>query len=127
MWERVQGREFLCYFLTIKSKKWTHSIWLLDADKLFRSPSMTYQGFDISGLQFPAEIPQGLGQITFSEQDIVKPFPTEHVGKYDVVHVRLLVQALKEEDVETAVWNVAALLRMFVSTYLLIYKERAIN
>src|SRR5258707_11642182 len=98
MWERVQGREFPCYFLTTKSKKWTHSIWLLDAAKLFRSPSMIYQGFDISGLQFPAEIPQGLGQITFSEQDIVKPFPTEHLGKYDVVHVRLLVQALKEED-----------------------------
>ena len=89
-------------------------IWLLEAAKLLQSPSTTYRGFDISGSQFPAEIPQGIGNIAFSEQDIVKPFPAEHLGKYDLVHVRLLVQALKETDVQSAVRNVTALLRKMV-------------
>lgn len=71
---------------------------------------MVYQGFDISGLQFPAEIPEGLGDITFSVQDIVKPFPEDHLGQYDIVHVRLLAQGLKEADIESAVRNAAALL-----------------
>ena len=44
----------------------------------------------------------------------MKPFPAEHLGKYDLVHVRLLVQALKETDVQSAVRNVTALLRKMV-------------
>lgn len=88
------------------------SIWLLDTAKLFKSPLMTYHGFDISEAQFPSEFPQEVGEIAFSVHNILEPFPEAHLSRYDVVHVRLLVQALRVVDVENAVKNVAGLLRM---------------
>jgi hypothetical protein len=75
---------------------WILSVWLLDVANSLSSPSIVYHGFDISGLQFPINISQGLGNIKFSEHDILTPFPEEHLGKYDIVHLRLLVQALRE-------------------------------
>lgn len=46
----------------------------------------------------------------FVAHDILKPFPEEYHGRFDVVHVRLLVLALKKEQIKLAAENVAALL-----------------
>lgn len=43
-------------------------------------------------------------------QDILKPFPAEHLGRYDLVHVRLVIAALKEGDYSIAVENLQSLL-----------------
>jgi hypothetical protein len=48
--------------------------------------------------------------MTFSVQDILKPYPEEHQGKYDLVYVRLVCLALKEDQLETAVTNMLSLL-----------------
>ena len=48
-----------------------------------------------------------------SVHDILQPFPKEHLGRYDLVNVRLLVGAIKETDYMTAVTNAASLLSQF--------------
>lgn len=73
-----------------------------------------YHGFDISDAQFPASnnnnnTDPGTG-IGFSVQDCLKPFPEEHHGQYDLVHVRLLVAAVKEVDYALIVANIKPLL-----------------
>lgn len=83
-----------------------------------------YHGFDISAQQFP----QKQENIQFSVHDITKPFPEEHLNKYDLVHVRLLVVAIDAADYSKAIANISAILSMFRSTFncrlnLLIYLE----
>ncbi|KUL91145.1 hypothetical protein ZTR_00834 [Talaromyces verruculosus] len=68
-----------------------------------------YHGFDISDEQLPKD--RGDGSIHFSLQNCLEPFPLEHHGRYDLVHVRLLVAALKESEYKTAVANIATLLK----------------
>ncbi|KAL5693812.1 hypothetical protein EMGR_004340 [Emarellia grisea] len=50
-------------------------------------------------------------EIQLTVQDILQPFPQEHRGRYDLVHVRLLVGALKEVDYPRAVRNLYDLLK----------------
>jgi hypothetical protein len=64
-----------------------------------------YHGFDISDAQFPADI-----NASFSLQDCLKPFPVEHHGRCDLVHVRLLVAAIKSVDFKLIVANLKPLL-----------------
>lgn len=65
-----------------------------------------YHGFDISPAQFPTDS----GSIHFSVHDITKPFPPEHLNRYDLVHVRLLVAAIDESDYQAAILNVQSIL-----------------
>ncbi|KAL2788794.1 hypothetical protein BJX66DRAFT_352516 [Aspergillus keveii] len=95
-------------------------IWLLDAKKhLTRhspnptsdSPASSYtlHGFDISAAQFlPAPETHGL---SLSVHDILRPFPAEHRERYDLVHLRMLVSALKVEEYEVAVRNLVGILK----------------
>ncbi|KAL2810155.1 hypothetical protein BJX63DRAFT_328958 [Aspergillus granulosus] len=92
-------------------------IWLLDAQAQLNahtpSPTAigtrTYHGFDISAAQFPpSSEKQG---ISLSVHDILHPFPTEHHNRYDLVHVRMLVAALKAEEYEVAVRNLVPILK----------------
>lgn len=89
-----------------------NSIWLKDVSKVLdpepQSP-VYYHGFDISSQQFP----KMQENIQFSVHDITKPFPEEHLGRYDLVHVRLLVAAIDESDYKLAVANIDAILSMF--------------
>ncbi|KAK6823172.1 hypothetical protein RU639_005942 [Aspergillus parasiticus] len=71
------------------------------------APSYYLHGFDISSDQFPVEP----GDINFTIHDITTPFPSEHLGRYDVVHLRLFVLALPESDIIKALTNVIGLLR----------------
>ena len=81
------------------------SAWLIDALREWGKNNY-YHGFDISHEQFP----QGVENISFSTHDITVPFPKEHLNRYDIVHVRLLIAALNESKYRKAVANVYALL-----------------
>jgi hypothetical protein len=60
-----------------------------------------FHGFDIFSDQFPAEH----DSLDFSIHDAMNPFPEEHLNRYDVVHIRLLVLAIKEGGIPTFVRN----------------------
>ncbi|CEN60816.1 hypothetical protein ASPCAL03249 [Aspergillus calidoustus] len=86
-------------------------VWLWDVQqalsKIVNSSARYFHGFDISPAQFPAA-PDG---IELSVQDVLTPFPPEHRGRYDLIHVRLLVTALGESEFETAVRNMLDILK----------------
>ncbi|KAH8680793.1 S-adenosyl-L-methionine-dependent methyltransferase [Xylariales sp. PMI_506] len=72
-------------------------------------PMAQLHGFDISTKQFPANLPSN---ITLHIADCKRPFPPEFHGKFDVVHLRLLVVAMEPpQDWETVGRNVFALLK----------------
>ncbi|KAL4990730.1 S-adenosyl-L-methionine-dependent methyltransferase [Aspergillus falconensis] len=68
-----------------------------------------YHGFDISPSLFPKL--ESTADIDFSVHDFYKPFPKEHLGKYDLVHARHLVLAVKKSHLQTAVDNISCLLK----------------
>ncbi|KAE8139829.1 hypothetical protein BDV38DRAFT_291111 [Aspergillus pseudotamarii] len=86
-------------------------IWLRRLSKWINSvpeaPPCHLHGFDISSDQFPAE----QGTIDFTIHDVTQPFPNEHLGRYDIVHIRLFVLALREPDLLKALENMIGLLR----------------
>ncbi|KAJ6590123.1 hypothetical protein DFH09DRAFT_1259755 [Mycena vulgaris] len=57
----------------------------------------------------PITVTDNAGIKTF-QQDIVKPFPTEYHGKFDLVHVSYLVLCLTEEGWHAALANINTLL-----------------
>ncbi|OKP14388.1 hypothetical protein PENSUB_14167 [Penicillium subrubescens] len=93
-----------------RSPKETERIWLKDvARELEKSNQIQryYHGFDISPDQFPKDS----GRVQFSVHDITKPFPKEHLNRYDLVHVRLLVAAIDETRYPAAIANVYSILK----------------
>ena len=46
----------------------------------------------------------------FSIQDILKPYAEKHLGKYDLVYVRLVYLALREDHLKSALMNLLSLL-----------------
>lgn len=86
-------------------------IWLKDlARRLSNPPSLEreYFGFDISAKHFPSTPGK---RMSFHQHDILEPFPVAFHGKFDLVHIRLLVLALKKTQFQTAVTNVIQLLK----------------
>lgn len=71
-------------------------------------PDAKLEGFDISSTLFPSSLPDN---VTLSEQDIKQPFPEHMHGKYDLVHVRMLVAAMLPGDWEPVVRNLTGLLK----------------
>jgi len=53
------------------------------------------------------------GNIKFRYQNFLQPFPEELLGKYDLVHVRVMVLALSSDEWEPAVRNLMTLLREY--------------
>ncbi|KAI9727248.1 MAG: hypothetical protein M1828_006867 [Chrysothrix sp. TS-e1954] len=73
-------------------------IWLSELSaSLPRTACLT--GFDIASDQFrsPTALPSN---VNLQIADCKEPFPVEHHGKYDAVHLRLLVTALDPQDWE---------------------------
>jgi reverse gyrase len=66
----------------------------------------------VSSAQFPSDA----GDIHFSIQDILKPFPTDHLNRYDLVHVRFLAAAIREADYKAVVANLVTLLSKNIHT-----------
>jgi hypothetical protein len=79
-----------------------YRIWLLDLSQTAAvsmpcgQGSRHFHGFDISSQQFPTS---SIANVTFSVHDLFKPFLRQHLGRYDLVHVRLLVLVVKREDI----------------------------
>lgn len=101
-------------------------IWLRDVSHELHSQSgssdsdkkLQLVGFDISAAQFPPQWKEtneiGKTETRFELADINKGFAEEWWGKFDVVHLRLLIVALTVEKIENAVRNVLTLLSMFI-------------
>ncbi|KAH9884763.1 S-adenosyl-L-methionine-dependent methyltransferase [Xylariomycetidae sp. FL2044] len=73
-------------------------------------PDAVFEGFDISPTLFP---PQNAlpSSVTLSVLDLKQPFPEHMHGRYDLVHLRLLVSGMRPEDWEPAVRNIFRVLR----------------
>ncbi|KAL9619383.1 MAG: hypothetical protein Q9160_005978 [Pyrenula sp. 1 TL-2023] len=67
-----------------------------------------FVGFDISAAQFPQVIAPNL---QFRVHDAIQPFPQEYKHKFDIVNVRLVSYAIKAEDIQNLVQNIAEILR----------------
>ena len=81
--------------------------WLLEVAREF--PQAQCDGFDISTIQCPPSewLP---ANVVLREWNIFEPPPADLVGKYDVVHIRLVVLVIAKEPVPT-IRNLAMLLK----------------
>ncbi|KAJ6151535.1 hypothetical protein N7470_007132 [Penicillium chermesinum] len=84
------------------------SIWLLDVAR--SAPDATLDGFDIDLSNTPPAqwLPKGL---TLHNWSVFDPAPENLVGKYDVVHLRLLILVVENSDPVPVIRNVARLLK----------------
>lgn len=85
--------------------------WLNDLARTFPRPALSrvrLVGFDISSSKYPSVNEERVDLVV---HDITKRFPAEYHGVFDVVHLRLLVYAIREVDVVRVVENVTELLR----------------
>lgn len=78
------------------------------------SASAQLDGFDVSEDQFPDKgwLPKN---VTLSTLDSLAPLPDHLVGKYDVVHIGLLVMIIKNENPVPLLNNVMAMLSTLLS------------
>ncbi|KAJ5034553.1 hypothetical protein NUH16_005992 [Penicillium rubens] len=89
-------------------------VWLEDVAKVLPNKSVHLHGFDISSDQFPRghQIQRpGQKPIPLSVHDALHPFPAEHRGRYDLVHIRLLTAGLKQADYIRVLANARTLLK----------------
>ncbi|CAD6582664.1 MAG: hypothetical protein ASARMPREDX12_000999 [Alectoria sarmentosa] len=84
-------------------------IWLIEVARSL-STSTQLDGFDISEDQFPDKgwLPKN---VTLSSLDSLAPLPEHLIGKYDVVHIGLLVMIIKNENPVPLLKNVMAMLK----------------
>ncbi|PVH74335.1 hypothetical protein DL98DRAFT_575679 [Cadophora sp. DSE1049] len=80
---------------------------ILSKNPLSGSKPRQYVGFDISRDFFPSSHDSNFSYV---QHNVLRSFPDEHLGKYDLVHVRLLIAALKEDEIPIALENVLELL-----------------
>ena len=71
------------------------SIWLINVNR--QLPSAQLDGFDISVDQFPSKewLPDN---ISLHRLNVLKPIPEELKGKYDLVHLRLFLAVVKNDN-----------------------------
>ncbi|KAG5302138.1 hypothetical protein I7I48_02364 [Histoplasma ohiense] len=85
--------------------------WLIDTAKELNNPTNTYHGFDISVASFPSEIPSDTGKISFLEHNALERFPIEFHGQFDLINIRMVVQAFKSAEVPKVISNLMEILR----------------
>ena len=74
-------------------------------------PYVQLDSFDISLAQCP--LLQWLpASFKLSEWDLFDNVPKEMLGGYDVVHVRLVFFAVRNEDLRPIIWNLIRLLKL---------------
>lgn len=78
------------------------------------STSAQLDGFDVSEDQFPDKgwLPKN---VTLSTLDSLAPLPDHLVGKYDVVHIGLVVMIISNENPVPLLKNVMAMLSTLLS------------
>lgn len=98
-------RPTLCY-LTVNTLNNAQGSWLLDVSPSF-SPSAILHGVDLEGRLFPKERPQN---ISFSIGSVTS-LPSDWSNKFDIVHQRLLLTALRESEWKAAISEMHRVLR----------------
>ncbi|KAF7714786.1 Methyltransferase [Penicillium ucsense] len=83
--------------------------WLREVAKTLPA-TCQLDGFDVSDALFDGRLSQ-VQNISFHLHNILRPFPENLVGKYDIVNVRLLAVALSSDEWVPAVRNLIALLK----------------
>lgn len=89
-----------------------YRIWLRDVAAVLNTqnpnPATPYylHGFDISSAQFQPVPTLNNAEVQLSVQNCLEPFPRAHHGRYDFVHVRLLLGALRTGEYELALKNI---------------------
>ncbi len=82
-------------------------VWLVDLSR--QLPSAHLDGFDISDEQFPPK--QWLpAKLSLQTLDVFSPIPDDLVGKYDIVHVRLFVLVVRNDDPTPILRNLTSML-----------------
>ncbi|GAD99469.1 LaeA-like methyltransferase, putative [Paecilomyces variotii No. 5] len=87
-------------------------VWIFEIrDQLTAVPTSSgsersFHAFDISDAQYPKQ--QDKAQLTL--HDITKPFPLEYHGRFDLVHVRLLLFAIRASELPQVVENLIQIL-----------------
>ena len=83
------------------------SIWLLDLAKDY--PKATLEGFDISSAQYPhpAWLPNNVHLNTL---DILSPIPKDLRGKFDIVHIGLVVLVVENDNPSALLENLLMML-----------------
>ncbi|KAJ8123667.1 hypothetical protein ONZ43_g436 [Nemania bipapillata] len=71
-------------------------------------PNAQIRGFDIDASKFAKNLPSNV-QLQYG--NVFEPFPSELLGKFDLVHARFLVSLLKKEDWVPVARNFMTLLR----------------
>lgn len=76
-------------------------------------PSWQFDGFDISGEQYPVagRLP---ANVSLHEHDTFTPYPEELHGKFDIVNVRFLMTLLSKEKLPLMLQSVRQLLSEFL-------------
>ncbi|PGH12877.1 hypothetical protein AJ79_03977 [Helicocarpus griseus UAMH5409] len=85
--------------------------WLIDIAKELDNPTNVYKGFDVSPAQFPLDTTDAIGGFDFVQHNMLERFPVAYHGQFDLVNIRLVVQAVKAADVPLIVSNLKGLLR----------------
>lgn len=85
-------------------------IWMFDIARDFSPKPVTLDGFDISDLQFAKgdALPDN---ITFHVHNAKEPFPSELHGQFDAIHIRLILAAISDNDLEQISRNALELLK----------------
>lgn len=85
-----------------------NAIWLIE--EAIRNPSDIYIGLDINESQFPPKdtLPD---YVTLQVLDATAAVPEEYVGAFDIVHIRLLVPAVRGNDPRPILHNAMTMLK----------------
>lgn len=81
-------------------------IWAVSVAK--ELPNAQIRGFDIDASKFATNLPSN---VELQYGNVFEPFPSELLGKFDLVHARFLVSLLKKEDWVPVARNFMTLLR----------------
>lgn len=96
-------------YQTPRAANFIHSLWLTQLHSELQDSAVRMDGFDIDIAQCPpaAWMPPN---IHFSPWNVVHEPPKELLGQFDLVHLRLVMIGIENEDVSKLVANLAGLL-----------------
>jgi len=83
--------------------------WLLDLSR--EQPHHRYDGFDITPVHFPAADWLSSKNITLHVWDAFSELQQETAGVYDVVHIRTIASAIKNNNIEPLLSNLLKMLK----------------
>jgi hypothetical protein len=95
-----------------------YSAWTIEVASLLPS-SATLSGFDITASNYPA--PEWLpSNVTMHVMDAFTPDLPEHlIGAFDIVHIRAIVSAVKDNAVEPLLKNLVKMLSMVLLPHII--------